>query len=236
MARSGGCGRAPSGDGSRGSRSPRPLRAGARSASWRALSSRPSSESSARSAARARSASVSCPAHHDQIVGVADEHAAPACLPVPVEPVQVDVAEQGRDHPALRRAADAAPDRPVLHHPARNSARRSLRRWRSTIRSSIACINRVVRDRLETVGDIRLDHPPPAPPASSTMSCRASCADRLRPKAERARLEVGLEDRLDHRLRWPPARSGRAPSGSTAAAAPGMPGFGMKTRRAGSGR
>ena len=42
------------------------------------------------------------PTHHDQIVGVADERAAAARLPGPVKPVEVDVCEQGRDHPALR--------------------------------------------------------------------------------------------------------------------------------------
>jgi hypothetical protein len=36
------------------------------------------------------------PAHHHEIVGVADEHTVPTCLPCPVEPVQVDVAEQRR--------------------------------------------------------------------------------------------------------------------------------------------
>ena len=42
------------------------------------------------------------PAHHHQIVRVADQHPVPARLPLPVEPVQVDVAQHGRDHPALR--------------------------------------------------------------------------------------------------------------------------------------
>jgi site-specific DNA recombinase len=45
-------------------------------------------------------------------------------------------------HPALRRTTHTAPDRASSITPARSKARSSLRIWRSTIRSSVACINR----------------------------------------------------------------------------------------------
>jgi hypothetical protein len=57
------------------------------------------------------------PAHHHQIVRETHQNATPALRPLPVKPVQVDVAQAGRDHPALRRSGQLARDRPVLHHP-----------------------------------------------------------------------------------------------------------------------
>ena len=58
----------------------------------------------------------------------------------------------------------------------------------------------LVRDRLEAVGDVRLDHPAPAPGALIEDELQGIVRRALRPEAERARLEVGLEDRFDHRL------------------------------------
>jgi hypothetical protein len=57
-------------------------------------------------------------AQRQQIIGVADQHPAPARPPFPIKPVQVDVAQDGRDHPALRSSAHALTDRPRLHHPS----------------------------------------------------------------------------------------------------------------------
>ena len=59
----------------------------------------------------------------------------------------------------------------------------------------------LVRDRLEAVGDVRLDHPAPAPEALIKDELQGIVRRPPRPEAERARLEVGLEDRFDHRLR-----------------------------------
>ena len=104
-------------------------------------------------------------AHHDEIVGVADEHTVSACPPAPVEPVQVDVAEQRRDDAALWRAADAAPDRPFLHHPRTQQRAQQL----EDLAVDDPFLDRLhqpfVRDRLKAVGDVRLDQPAPAPVA-----------------------------------------------------------------------
>src|SRR6266545_2631546 len=67
------------------------------------------------------------PAQHHQIVGVTHQYAAPARLPDPVEPVQVDVAEQRRDNTTLRRTGHAAPDRALLHQDLQGIVRRALR-------------------------------------------------------------------------------------------------------------
>ena len=55
-------------------------------------------------------------AHHQRVVRIADQHTVLGRRPCPVQPVQVDVAEHRRDHPALRRASRAVPKRPALHH------------------------------------------------------------------------------------------------------------------------
>ena len=60
--------------------------------------------------------------------------------PLPVEPVQVDVAQAGRT-PRPGQSRILAVDSAVLHHPRRDIARSSFRRLRSLIRSSIADIN-----------------------------------------------------------------------------------------------
>ena len=56
-------------------------------------------------------------AYRQQIVCVAHQYPVSSLGPLPVKPVQIDVAQDGRNHTALRGAADAAPDRRVLHHP-----------------------------------------------------------------------------------------------------------------------
>ena len=119
------------------------------------------------------------PAHHHEIVGVADKDTVPARLPVAVEPVQVDVAEQGRDDPALRRAADLAPHRSLLHDPGTQERAQEL----EDVAVDDPLLHRLhqplVRDRLEAIGDVRFDQPAPAPEHSSRISCRPSCAVRL---------------------------------------------------------
>src|SRR6266481_5724288 len=55
------------------------------------------------------------PAHDGRIVGIT--HQDPVLLvPCPVEPVQVDVAEDGTYHPTLWGPGDRPPKLPVLHY------------------------------------------------------------------------------------------------------------------------
>jgi len=56
-------------------------------------------------------------AQRQQIVGIANQNPVPARLPFPVKPVQVDVAQDGRNNTALRGAAHPMPDRSCLQHP-----------------------------------------------------------------------------------------------------------------------
>jgi hypothetical protein len=56
------------------------------------------------------------PAHHDHIVREAHQLAGPALSPLPVKPVEIDVAQARRDHPALRGSGHVTRDRAVLHH------------------------------------------------------------------------------------------------------------------------
>lgn len=54
-------------------------------------------------------------AHHQRVVGIAHQHPVLPCLPGPVDPVQEDVGQQRRYHPALRSASDRPADLSVLH-------------------------------------------------------------------------------------------------------------------------
>ena len=58
----------------------------------------------------------------------------------------------------------------------------------------------LVRDRLKTVGDVRLGHPPPAPPGLVNDDLERVVSRAPGPKPERALEHVGLEDRLDDDL------------------------------------
>ena len=135
-----------------------------RSASWppsaqaRARPARPSA-----APARPRPA-AGCRHITTRVVGVADQHPVPASSPCPVEPVQVDVAQQRRDHPALRGAGHGRRDRARPPSP-RRAASRAAASGRPVADPFLDRLHQlVVRNRLETVGDVRLDHPPPAPP------------------------------------------------------------------------
>lgn len=66
------------------------------------------------------------PPHHHQIVGAAHEHTAAARLTGWVGPVQLEVREQGRDDPALRRPRDAVSGPSPRRARARRSARSSF--------------------------------------------------------------------------------------------------------------
>src|SRR6266511_2606093 len=140
------------------------------------------------------------PAQHQQIIGVTHQHTAPARPPDPVEPVQGDVAQQRRDNTTLRRTGHAAPDRALLHHPRAQQRTHQLEQLAVTD----PLLNRrhqpVVRNRLETRGDVRLYHPAPAFPGLIDQDLQGIVRRASRAKPERALEEVGLEDRLDRRL------------------------------------
>ena len=58
----------------------------------------------------------------------------------------------------------------------------------------------IMRNRLKTRGDIRFYHPTPAPPGLVDQDLEGIVRRASRAKPKRALDEVGLEDRLDHRL------------------------------------
>ena len=70
----------------------------------------------------------------------------------------------GRDHPALRGAGHRPADPPVLHDPGPQNRAQELED-RLVAHAFLDRLHQLVdRDRLETVGDIGLDHPPSTPP------------------------------------------------------------------------
>jgi hypothetical protein len=80
----------------------------------------------------------------------------PALCPLPVKPVQIDVAQARQDHPTLRSSSVAASDRAILHHPRAQHRAQQL----EDLAVDDPLLDRRhqlrVRDRLKTVGDVRL--------------------------------------------------------------------------------
>ena len=229
-------GPAPSGGGNRGSRNPRHPPSGARSGPSDALGAGPISASSAVRAARAPWACRRLA--HITTRSSAQAHQPPVTLrlPCPVKPVQVDVAQQRRDDPSLGSAGVRAADHAVLHDSrAEHPRARSLRILRSQTRSSIACINRSwgIASKHEAMS-VRATHRRPCQ-ASSMSTCRASCAERLgrKPKLSvtKSASKIGsmtiFAAACTMRSRTAGIESGRCSE---------LPGFGIHTRRAGSGR
>jgi hypothetical protein len=88
---------------------------------------------------------------------------------------------------------------------------------------------------LKAVGDVRLGYPPPAPPGPVNDDLERVVRRAPGAKPERALEHVGLEDRLDddlHGRLHDPVTDRRDRERTTLR----TPGFGMNTRRAGSGR
>src|SRR6476659_67726 len=89
----------------------------------------------------------------------------PANVPCPIDPVQVNVSHQRRNDAARWSAGDRPPDLPVAHHPGPQH-----RTQHSEVRLvTDALLQRayqsLMRNRLESVGDVPLDQPPATPPA-----------------------------------------------------------------------
>ena len=202
-----------------------------------ALGSSPSPASRPVSRASAASACFRVSAHHHRVVersGPA-RRARPSAMPGPAgagrrcratvkvgPPCGVPDALRRSDPPSITPArssyADQGQDGPVadafldgLHQP-------------------------VMRNRRKAVGDVGLHDPAAAPPGLINEYLQGIVRRAPRAEPEAARQKVRLEDRLEHDLRGslhdPVADSRR----STAACCSLEPGFGMNTRRAGSGR
>ena len=104
------------------------------------------------------------PAHHHQVVREPDQHAV-AVVPSPVQPVQVDVAHDGADHPALRGAGIRSPDLAVFHH-SRAQHRAQQLQDRLVADAFLDRLHQLaVRNRGKAARDVRLDYPPAAPRA-----------------------------------------------------------------------
>ena len=142
-------------------------------------------------------------AHHHQIIGEADQDSHPAGLPSPVQPVQVDIAEQGRDNPTLGSPGNCAPDHAVFHHPGAQNRPQELEDVTVTYPFLDRRDQPVVRDRLETGGDIRLCHPTPAPPGLVNEDLEGVVHRPLGSEAEADGQEVGLEHGLEDEFQCP---------------------------------
>ena len=115
-----------------------------------------------------------------------------ARLPMPVEPVQVDVAQA---RAKLRRLAGfpyLRRDRPVLHHPCAQHRAQQFQHMAVADPLLDRRHQPRVRNRLETVRDVRLRNPPPASQDSSMRTWSASCCRASGPEPERALQQVGL--------------------------------------------
>ena len=205
----------------------------ARSGSWP-----PSVPDRARPAvrvSRARAASACSRDRHitTDVVGVTNQHPVLTDVPRPVEPVQVDVRQHGEIDPALRVPVTDRRTCPSSITPARSIARRSLSTAWSQTRSSTACINSSMRDRLETRRRCPSRPPIVVPRQDSsidhlqgimrralrveTRSCTPTCPPR-RPARARSSQR--------------PARSDRGPRNRQRPALSRSPGLGINTRRA----
>ena len=101
----------------------------------------------------------------------------------------------------LRGPGDWPPDLPVFHHPG---AQHHAQELQDSLVAD-AFLHRLhqllMRDRRETTGDVRLGHPPAAPPALINEYLQGIVRRPLRAEPETARQEVRLKDRLEHNLR-----------------------------------
>ena len=120
---------------------------------------------------------------------------------------------RGRSHhPALRRARHAAPQRPVLQHPGAQQCAHQAEHGPV----ADAFLDRLhqpgVRNRLKTVGDIRLHHPAAPPPGLVNEHLQGIVRRPPRAKPKGTVQHVSFEDRLEHdphrRLHDPVAHRG----------------------------
>ncbi len=149
-------------------------------------------------AARARPPPAPGPAHHQQVVGEPDEHPV-SRTSLPGQPVQVDVASRA-DRTALGGPGHLPPNLAVLHDPGAQDLPQELEDGLV----NDAFLDRLhqlpVRNRRKATGDVRLDHPPAAPPSLIDDDLEGVVRRPLRAEPETARQEVRLENRFKHDL------------------------------------
>jgi site-specific DNA recombinase len=107
----------------------------------------------------------------------------------------------GRNDPALWAAGDRSSDLTVFHHSGAQHRPQELQHGLVTD-AFLDCLHQLVmRDRREAVGDVRLDHPPPAPPGLVHEHLQGVVHRPFRAEPETARQELRFEDRLEYDLR-----------------------------------
>ena len=143
-------------------------------------------------------------------------------LPHSIEDVQVDVREQRRDHPALRRAGDRPRPLALFHNPRFEPLPQELQH--PPVRDPSCYEPQQLRliDAAEVVADVGIEHVVAASGTHHPQRLQCLCGTSLRPKPVRRGAEVRLEDRLQHQRRrhlhnpishrrdakWPPAAIG----------------------------
>ncbi len=149
--------------------------------------------------------------------------------------MQVDVGQQRRDHAALRSPGGTPYDCAVVHHCGTQHVAHQLQQLAVNDSFLERLHQPVVRDRLKTRSDIRLDHPPPPLPRLVDEDLEGVVRRALGSKPKRARQKsaskIGsstiLAAACTTRSRTAGIDNGRRSL---------LPGFGMNTRRAASGR
>ena len=107
----------------------------------------------------------------------------------------------GREHTALRGPGDWPPDLPVFHHPSAQHHAQELEDGLVADAFLHRLHQLLMRDRRKTAGDVRLGHPPAAPPALINEYLQGVVRRPLRAEPEAGWQEVRLKDRLEHDLR-----------------------------------
>jgi site-specific DNA recombinase len=119
-------------------------------------------------------------------------------IPTPTGPDDPSYLLRGSSHhTALRGSGVAARDRPVLHHSCAQHRAQQLQDL--SVDDPFLDRGHQLRvwNRLETVGDIRLQHPPPAAPRLINENLERIALRAPGPEPERALEHVSLEDRLN---------------------------------------
>src|SRR6266540_731016 len=124
-----------------------------------------------------------------------------ATLPYSVERVEVDVGEKRRDHAALGTPQIGASPNPFLHHTRLQPLPQELQYPSVRYPLPDQLEQLVVGDLIEVTLDVAVHHVSVA--TTPVQSDRLQRARRVpsRPESVRALLEVGLENRLDDKLR-----------------------------------
>ena len=160
----------------------------------------------------------------------------PTHVPSPVEPVQVDVAQQRGDHPALRGAGHRLAYRTALHHSCPQHHAQQLQDSLVADPFLHRLHQLLVRNRLEAVGDVRLDHPPATPPGLIDEHLQGVVRRPPGPEPETNRAACRPRRPARARSSTPACTTRSRTVGIDSGRCSAEPGLGINTRRAGSGR